>query len=142
MPARDFASAEVRVWLRPAPGPFQSPTMGATLYAGHLGLPCPLSLRKPFALLSDTTPAGCLQVDVGVPWLRFFLKRMGTRVQLILREPHGSWTTSSREELGTHAFGKGLLSTYCVLALRCAEDSLERLSWTTLRLHPWRRRGR
>ena len=42
---------------------------------------------------------------------------------MILREPHGSWTTSSREELGTHAFGKGLPSTYCVLALRCAEDS-------------------
>ena len=59
-------------------------------------------------------PPRCLQVDVGVPSLRFFHKRMGTRVHLILSEPHGSWATSSREKVGMRAFSKGLLSTDCV----------------------------
>ena len=114
---------ETSLWQRCASGYTRPPGLFRTQQWGYavcrtLGASCPLSLRKPFALLSDTPPPRCLQVDGGVPSLRFFHKKMGTRVHLILREPHGSWATSSREEVETRAFGKGLLSTDCVPALR------------------------
>ena len=112
-----LAPAEVRVWLHPAPGPFQNTTMGLHCMQDTWGsLPCVLEetlrtvIRHPHPQVSP--------VDMGVPSLRFFHKKMGTRVHLILSEPHGSWATSSREEVGTRAFGKGLLSTDYTLALR------------------------
>lgn len=101
---------------------FSEPNNGGYAVCRTLGAPLPSVLEETLCTVIRHHPRRVSPKGRGCALLRFFLRRMGARVHSILREPHGSWATSSRE-LGTHALGKGLPSTYCVLALRCAEDA-------------------